>query len=138
VVGSPQTFGKGTIQIVGETGQVLGEDMTVAGGLKLTVGYYYLPNGHSVQFEGVKSDIALQSARPAIGERALRRPLAKPRELDIEVKGVGKWMSDSDFGHLVRHLTARHKARSLVSSLPKKGGEKDEAIRILSDMIRYR
>jgi carboxyl-terminal processing protease len=62
IIGSPNTFGKGTVQNVAELDNYLRNDMRSLrplGSLTLTVQKYYRINGGSVQLKGVASDIVL-------------------------------------------------------------------------------
>jgi len=62
IVGSPDTFGKGTVQVLADLDQLLSDKYAKyrpAGSLKLTVQKYYRITGGSVQFKGVQSDIVL-------------------------------------------------------------------------------
>lgn len=71
VVGDPNTYGKGTIQI-----QTLTDPLATAH-YKVTVGRYYTVSGRSTQIEGVKADIVVPTIFSAykIGERFLEYPL---------------------------------------------------------------
>lgn len=62
IVGSPHTFGKGTVQSLIDLDYLLSDDFAQykpMGSLKMTTQKYYRINGGSVQFRGVKSDIEL-------------------------------------------------------------------------------
>ncbi len=62
IVGTPDTFGKGTVQVIADLDQLLMdsyERYRPAGSLKLTIQKYYRITGGSVQFKGVQSDIIL-------------------------------------------------------------------------------
>lgn len=60
VIGSKQTYGKGTVQNVFELNQfVRGNQYGDLGALKTTTQKFYRINGGSTQLEGVKSDIVL-------------------------------------------------------------------------------
>lgn len=80
IVGSTQTFGKGTVQrfidldrtVPGRT------DVKPLGTVKLTMQKFFRINGGSTQLEGVKSDIVLPDSRALLenGERQQTGPLA--------------------------------------------------------------
>ena len=57
IVGSPQTFGKGTVQTILPLDRQSGSDEL--GAIKLTIQKFYRVNGGSTQLKGVQSDIAL-------------------------------------------------------------------------------
>ncbi|MCV6628622.1 MAG: carboxy terminal-processing peptidase [Flavobacteriaceae bacterium] len=78
VLGSKQTFGKGTVQNVLELdGLVRNNEHGKLGALKLTIQKFYRINGGSTQLEGVKSDIPVvdQYSYIDIGERDQNNPL---------------------------------------------------------------
>jgi carboxyl-terminal processing protease len=58
-----QTFGKGSVQTI----------LPLSGGtaLKLTTARYYTPSGRSIQAEGIKPDIELQSLEVAEVEKSI-------------------------------------------------------------------
>lgn len=66
IVGGDHTFGKGSVQSVIPLGQFLGA-------IKVTVGMFYIPGGHSTQHRGVEADIVLPGAfsTDEIGEKTL-------------------------------------------------------------------
>ncbi len=57
IVGSPQTFGKGTVQTILPLDRNTGSDEL--GAIKLTIQKFYRVNGGSTQLKGVQSDISL-------------------------------------------------------------------------------
>lgn len=54
IVGTDRTFGKGTVQVLKEL--LLG-----LGGVKVTMGMFFLPGGETTQFQGVAADVKLPS-----------------------------------------------------------------------------
>lgn len=54
IVGTDRTFGKGTVQVLKEL--LLG-----LGGVKVTMGMFFLPAGETTQFQGVPADVQLPS-----------------------------------------------------------------------------
>ena len=76
IVGGPQTFGKGSVQIVSGLPLDLG-------GIKVTTGMFFLPGGVSTQLVGVASDIVLPTIFNSedLGERTLDYPLG-PQKID--------------------------------------------------------
>lgn len=77
IIGSNQTYGKGTVQNVIPLNKYWNypEDL---GAVKLTIQKFYRINGGSTQLEGVRSDIAMPSkySYVEIGERDQDNPLA--------------------------------------------------------------
>lgn len=77
IVGSKQTFGKGTVQNLLSLNNYYryGEDL---GALKITIQKYYRINGGSVQLKGVNSDVRLPDRYSYMdfGERDQKNPLA--------------------------------------------------------------
>ncbi|MDR1171370.1 MAG: carboxy terminal-processing peptidase [Bacteroidales bacterium] len=74
IIGAPQTFGKGTVQIVAELDAYLPNEMNSLrpmGSLLLTIQKFYRINGGSTQMKGVASDIVLPDvySEMKIGER---------------------------------------------------------------------
>jgi carboxyl-terminal processing protease len=63
VVGSPQTYGKGSVQnITQRVTNSSGIQVPLDGGIKSTVALYYLADGSTPQYEGVKSDIKIKGS----------------------------------------------------------------------------
>ncbi len=79
IVGSPHTFGKGTVQrFVDFDMMVRGNDnLKPLGELKITTQKFYRINGGTTQLEGVKSDIVLPDAYTKLdmGEKDMDYPL---------------------------------------------------------------
>ncbi|MGS2764015.1 carboxy terminal-processing peptidase [Sinomicrobium sp. M5D2P9] len=79
VIGSKQTYGKGTVQNVVDLNQFLGQknDFGDVGALKITTQKFYRVNGGSTQLEGVKSDIIVPDRYSYIdiGEKDQENPL---------------------------------------------------------------
>lgn len=77
VIGSKQTYGKGTVQNFVELNQYAGttEDL---GSLKLTIQKFYRINGGSTQLNGVSSDVVIPTrySYMEIGERDEKNPMA--------------------------------------------------------------
>ena len=79
IIGSKQTYGKGTVQNVLSLNQFIsGNTYGELGFIKLTTDKFYRINGGSTQLEGVKSDIVLPNrySYVDIGERDLENPLS--------------------------------------------------------------
>ena len=79
IIGSKQTYGKGTVQNVLSLNQFIsGNTYGELGFIKLTTDKFYRISGGSTQLEGVKSDIVLPNRYSYIdiGERDLENPLS--------------------------------------------------------------
>ena len=80
IIGSSQTFGKGTVQNLVDLDRVLRNRTSPErlGALKLTTDMYYRVNGKSTQLEGVKSDITYvdRYAYLEMGEKDQENPIA--------------------------------------------------------------
>ena len=78
VIGSKQTFGKGTVQNVIDLNRIIsGSTHGDLGAVKLTTDKFYRINGGSTQLEGVKSDIVIldRYAYVNLGEKDQENPL---------------------------------------------------------------
>jgi carboxyl-terminal processing protease len=79
ILGSKQTYGKGTVQNVVDLNNVIsGNTYGDLGSLKITTDKFYRVNGGSTQLEGVKSDLILPNRYSYIdiGEKDLENPLS--------------------------------------------------------------
>jgi len=79
VIGSKQTFGKGTVQnVIPLENIVRSNEHGDLGAIKLTTQKFYRVNGGSTQLEGVKSDVVVPDRYSYIdlGERDQQNPLA--------------------------------------------------------------
>ena len=78
IIGSKQTYGKGTVQNLIDLNQWLRKnDLGDMGALKITTQKFYRVNGGSTQLEGVKSDVVMPDRYSYIevGERDYDNPL---------------------------------------------------------------
>jgi carboxyl-terminal processing protease len=78
IIGSKQSYGKGTVQNVIDLNQfVRGSDMGDMGALKTTTQKFYRINGGSTQLEGVSSDVAMPDryAYLKMGERDIENAM---------------------------------------------------------------
>ena len=77
IVGSNQSFGKGTVQNVIDLNRFLSNSQYDLGALKITTDKFYRINGGSVQVEGVKSDVTVPNRLSfiKIGENDEKNPL---------------------------------------------------------------
>jgi carboxyl-terminal processing protease len=79
ILGSKQTYGKGTVQNVVDLNNVIsGNTYGDLGSLKITIDKFYRVNGGSTQLEGVKSDLIFPNRYSYIdiGEKDLENPLS--------------------------------------------------------------
>ena len=90
VIGSKQTYGKGTVQIVLDLNRMVRNNTNGdMGALKFTTQKFYRIDGGSTQLEGVKSDVVVPDRYSYIdiGERDQENPLAwdkiAPAEYDL-------------------------------------------------------
>ncbi len=90
IIGSTQTYGKGTVQNMVDLNQWLRQsDMGDMGALKMTTQKFYRVNGGSTQLEGVKSDVVMPDRYSyfEVGERDYDNPLPydkiTPAEYDV-------------------------------------------------------
>ena len=91
IIGSEQTFGKGTVQNVWDLNRwVRNSDVGDLGGIKVTTQKFYRVDGNSTQLEGVKSDVVVPDRYSyiTIGERDEENPLPYDR---IESAKYRKW-----------------------------------------------
>ena len=93
ILGSKQTYGKGTVQNVVDLNNVIsGNTYGDLGSLKITTDKFYRVNGGSTQLEGVKSDLIFPNryCYIDIGEKDLENPLSwdkiDPARYDNSVK----------------------------------------------------
>ena len=78
ILGSKQTYGKGTVQNIVDLNNVIsGNTYGDLGSLKITTDMFYRVNGGSTQLEGVKSDLIFPNrySYVDIGEKDLDNPL---------------------------------------------------------------
>ena len=77
IIGSTQSFGKGTVQNIVDLNRFLSNSQFDLGALKITTDKFYRINGGSVQIEGVKSDIVIPNSYSflEIGESDEKNPL---------------------------------------------------------------
>jgi carboxyl-terminal processing protease len=121
IVGSPSTFGKGTVQRFFELDQMLNpslEELKPLGSLKITTQKFYRINGGATQLKGVNPDITLPDIYQYIdfGEKELDHPMPWTK---INPMNYTKWSTTYNLGVLRKKSTGR-----LV---------KDEAFKLVSE-----
>ena len=107
IIGSEQTYGKGTVQNLIDLNQWLRKnDMGDMGALKLTTQKFYRVNGGSTQLEGVKSDVVMPDRYSyfSIGERDYDNPLPYDK---IEPAKYEVWDGYIDFEETIKKSKAR-------------------------------
>ncbi len=107
VIGSKQTFGKGTVQNVIDLGNIVrSNEHGDLGAIKLTTQKFYRINGGSTQLEGVKSDVVVPDKYSYIdiGERDQSNPLKWDK---ISPADYEPWDGYIDYEQTIANSTAR-------------------------------
>ncbi|MBU2995461.1 carboxy terminal-processing peptidase [Cellulophaga baltica] len=107
VIGSKQTFGKGTVQNVIPLDRIVrSNDQGDLGAIKLTTQKFYRINGGSTQLEGVKSDVVVPDKYSYIdlGERDQHNPLAWDKISPADYK---VWDGAIDYETTIANSTKR-------------------------------
>ena len=107
ILGSKQTYGKGTVQNVIDLNQWLRKnDMGDMGALKITSQKFYRVNGGSTQLEGVKSDVVMPDRYSYIdvGERDYDNPLPYDK---IDAAKYDVWDGYIDYDETIQKSKAR-------------------------------
>ncbi len=107
IIGSTQTYGKGTVQNVIDLNQWLRKnDVGDMGALKLTTQKFYRVNGGSTQLEGVKSDVVMPDRYSYfdVGERDYDNPLPYDK---ISAANYNVWDGYIDFDKTIENSKKR-------------------------------
>lgn len=107
VLGSKQSYGKGTVQNLLDLNEwVRKMDTDDLGALKLTTQKFYRINGGSTQLEGVKSDIVMPDRYTYIdiGERDYKNPMPYDK---IAAADFAKWKGNLAYEEVVNRSVAR-------------------------------
>ena len=107
VIGSKQTYGKGTVQSFYDLNRMLRNNKEGdLGALKLTTQKYYRINGGSVQLEGVKSDVVVPDRYSFIdiGEKDQENPLSWD---EIDAADYDSWDRYFDYNATVNSSKKR-------------------------------
>ncbi len=107
IIGSKQSYGKGTVQNLLDLNQWLRKnDMGDMGALKLTTQKFYRVNGGSTQLEGVKSDVVMPDRYSYIdiGERDYDNPLPYDK---IDAAEYDVWNGYIDYEETINKSNAR-------------------------------
>jgi carboxyl-terminal processing protease len=102
VIGSKQTYGKGTVQNILDLNRMVRNNTTGdMGALKFTTQKFYRINGGSTQLEGVKSDVIVPDRYSYIdiGERDQENPLAWDQ---IEAVNYDLWSNYFDYDSTIK------------------------------------
>lgn len=105
VIGSKQTYGKGTVQTVMDLNRYYNFNGDL-GGMTLTIQKFYRINGGSTQLEGVKPDVILPSRYTYmdIGEKEYSNPLPWDQ---IKKANYDLWNNYSNFDEVVINSVER-------------------------------
>lgn len=107
IIGSEQTYGKGTVQNVIDLNQWLRKsDLGDLGALKITSQKFYRVNGGSTQLEGVKSDVVMPDRYSYIdiGERDYPNPLPYDK---IDAAKYNVWDGYIDYDETIKNSKER-------------------------------
>jgi len=107
IIGSKQSYGKGTVQNMIDLNQWLRKnDLGDMGALKLTTQKFYRVNGGSTQLEGVKSDVVMPDRYSYIdvGERDYDNPLPYDK---IGAADYEEWDGYIDYEETINKSKAR-------------------------------
>ncbi len=107
ILGSKQTYGKGTVQNVIDLNQFIqNSDYGDVGALKITTQKFYRINGGSTQLEGVKSDVIVPDRYSFIdiGEKDQDNPLPWDK---IQPAAYKTWNNKLNFEAIIQKSNAR-------------------------------
>lgn len=107
IIGSKQTYGKGTVQTVIDLNQfVRNSDFGDFGALKATAQKFYRINGGSTQLEGVKSDVVMPDryAYLKMGERDMDNAMPWDK---IDPANYNVWNSNENFNQAISNSKLR-------------------------------
>jgi carboxyl-terminal processing protease len=107
IIGSKQSYGKGTVQNVMDLNQLMrGSKLGDMGALKTTTQKFYRINGGSTQLEGVTSDVAMPDryAYLKMGERDIDNAMPWDK---IEPANYNVWTKQQNFDKAIQNSKAR-------------------------------
>jgi len=107
IIGSNQTYGKGTVQNVVDLNRMIRSNTNGdMGAFKFTIQKYYRINGGSVQLEGVKSDIVIPNRYSYIdfGEKEQDNPLEWDKITPVDYT---PWTSNFDYPSAIQKSKIR-------------------------------
>ena len=114
IIGSKQTYGKGTVQNVLDLNRMIRSNTNGdMGAFKFTIQKYYRINGGSVQLEGVKSDIVIPNRYSYIdfGEKEQDNPLEWDEITPVEFT---PWSSNFDYSSAIQKSKLRIKSNEYL------------------------
>ena len=115
VLGSKQTFGKGTVQNMVDLNRIIsGSTYGDLGAVKLTTDKFYRINGGSTQLEGVKSDVVILDRYSYIdlGEKDQENPLTWDY---IEPTSYDSWHKEIDYKYMLERSKKRMNSSQYIS-----------------------
>lgn len=115
IIGSSQTFGKGTVQnVIPLESMLRNNEFGDLGAIKLTTQKFYRINGGSTQLEGVKSDVVVPDRYSYIdlGERDQENPLQWDK---IEPARFEPWEGYIDYETTISNSSARMKVHPQIA-----------------------
>ena len=115
ILGSKQTFGKGTVQNVIDLNKIIsGSTHGDLGAVKITTDKFYRINGGSTQLEGVRSDVIMKNQYSYIdmGEKDQENPLVWD---SIQPAKYSKWYNQSNYEFALRQSSVRLKNNTNLS-----------------------
>ena len=115
IIGSKQTYGKGTVQNVLDLNRMVRSNTNGdLGALKFTTQKYYRINGGSTQLEGVKSDIVVPNKYTYVdfGEKDQENPLEWDK---IDPVSYEPWKSLFDYNKTIDASKNRMKSSEFIS-----------------------
>ena len=114
IIGSTQTYGKGTVQNVLDLNRMIKANTNGdMGAFKFTIQKYYRINGGSVQLEGVKSDVVIPNRYSYIdfGEKEQDNPLEWDKITAVEYT---PWSSNFDYSSAIEKSKLRIKSNEYL------------------------
>lgn len=133
VIGSKQTYGKGTVQNIMDLNNMMrGNQMGELGALKTTTQKFYRISGGSTQLEGVKSDVVVPDKYSylKIGEKDIDNPMPLDK-IDPATYKVEKYYSNLD------QAISKSKERVKKSELFQLIDEDAKRIKQMSERHKY-
>ena len=119
ILGSKQTFGKGTVQNVIDLNRIIsGGTHGDLGAVKLTTDKFYRINGGSTQLEGVRSDIVIKNQYSYIdmGEKDQENPLKWD---SIEPASYSMWNNLTNYDFVLKQSLERLEHNPYVDLIEK-------------------
>ncbi|MDN6280568.1 MAG: carboxy terminal-processing peptidase [Psychroflexus sp.] len=114
IIGSKQTYGKGTVQNVVDLNRWMrSSSLGDMGALKITTQKFYRINGGSTQLKGVESDVAVPDRYSYIdlGERDYDSPMPWDKIKPADYK---KWGGYTNFEEVVKNSSERLKGQGTI------------------------